>query len=111
MDPTRPLDVTVRIDSPQVVAYRLFFRRPGDTQGTVFGNGDDQSPNPASFPVGPLPSGSRIRYFMLINGNPQTAYRIVLGVEQGGGEVVPPVQITGTTDGDGTASERGEVTL
>lgn len=111
MDPTRPLDVTVGIESPQVVAYRLFFRHPGDTQGTAFATGDDQSPNPATFTVGPLPRGSAIRYFMLIDGNPQTAYRIVLGVEQGGSPVVMPREITGSTDGDGTASERGEVAL
>ena len=111
MDPTRPVDVIVRIDSPQVVAYRLWFRRPGDTTGTIFATGDDQSPNPATYTVGPLPGGSTIRYFMLINGNPQTAYRVALGVEQGGGLIVAPVLLTGTTDGDGSASERGEVAL
>ena len=111
MDPTIPVDVTVRIDSPHVVAYRLFFRRPGDTKGTVFATGDDQTANPATFTVGPLPRGSSIRYFMLINGNPQTAYRIAVDVEQDGAPIVVPAVLTGTTDGDGTASERGEVEL
>ena len=111
MDPTRPLAVTIRIDSPQVVAYRLWFRRPGESDWTEFATGDDQSPNPSTYPVGPLPRGSALRYFALISGNPQSAYRLDLAVAQGGAPIQPPLLLTGTTDVDGTASERGEVDL
>lgn len=112
MDPTQPLDVIVRIDSPQVVAYRLWWRPPGgtDEDWTKFATGDDQSPNPSTWTVGPLPRGSDIRWFALIDGNPQTAYRIAIGFEQGGRPVADPALLTGTTDGDGAASARGEVT-
>jgi len=109
MDPTRPLAVTVRIDSPQAVAYRLWFRQPEETDWTAFATGDDQSPNPSTYSVGPLPRGSVLRYFALISGNPQTAYRLELVVAQGGAPLQPPLLVAGTTDGDGTASEGGEV--
>jgi hypothetical protein len=111
MDPTQPLDVTVRIDSPHVVVYRLWFQRPGETDFTEFATGDDQSPNPASYSVGPLPRGSTVRYLMLIAGNPRTAYRIELGVEQRGAAVAQPVVLAAVTDDDGAASESGEVAL
>jgi hypothetical protein len=67
--------------------------------------------NPSCNPGGPFPVGTVVRWFMLIAGNPKTAYRIRIDFEQGGQDIRPPVLLSGTTDTGGTANEFGEVTL
>jgi len=110
MDPTRALSVTVRTDSPHVVSFRLWYQRPGDAAWTIFATAGPDSPNPATFEVGPLPAGSKLQYLVIVGGNPQTAYRVVLTALQGddalGGT---PLTLTGTTGQAGTATESGEV--
>lgn len=110
MDPTRPVRVCVRFDSPQSVAYRLFQQPPGG-QESPFATGSSMDANPSCNNGGPFPNGTVIRWFMLIAGNPKTAFRIRIDIEQGGTDVVPPVILSGTTDTGGTANEFGEVTL
>jgi hypothetical protein len=110
MDPTRPVRVCVRFDSPHSVAYRLFQQPPGG-QESELATGSSMDANPSCNTGGPFPSGTVIRWFMLIAGNPKTAYRIRIDFEQGGQDVVPPVILSGTTDAGGTANEFGEVAL
>ena len=115
MDPTRPIAVLVEIDSPQVVVYRLWFRRPGETLWTVFATGtDEEATNPSAHQhvVGPLPAGSRLAYHVIFSGNPVTSFRVRLTASQDGrpldgGEVM----IDGTTDGSGVAARQGEIQL
>jgi hypothetical protein len=115
MDPTAPLQVTVQIDSPQVVVYRLWFQRPGDAGWTQFANGTDEDSSAASghtFTVGPLPAGSKVGYQFILSGNPVTVFRVELTVAQrgaplGGG----PLMLEGTTDDTGVAVRQGQVAL
>jgi hypothetical protein len=114
MDPTLPLQVDVRIDSPQVVVYRLWFQRPGETEWTLFANGTDEDASSASghvFAVGPLPAGSKIGYQFILSGNPVTAFRVALTVSQGAAPLPSAsVLLEGTTDDTGVAVRQGEVT-
>ncbi|HEV7587927.1 MAG TPA: hypothetical protein VGO40_07320 [Longimicrobium sp.] len=113
MDPTQPLQANVRIDSPQVVVYRLWYQRPGDAGWTLFANGTDQDSSGASgqtFTVGPLPAGSLIGYQFILSGNPVTALRVELTMAQGG--VTLPegaLVLEGTTDDTGVAVRQGQV--
>jgi len=115
MDPTAPLQVHVRIDSPQVVVYRLWFQQPGDAAWTLFANGTDQDASGAAgqaFTVGPLAAGSKIGYQFILSGNPVTTFRVDLTVAQGagplpGGDLV----LEGTTDDTGVAVRQGQVAL
>ena len=113
MDPTAPLQVTVQIDSPQVVVYRLWFQRPGDAGWTLFANGTDETPSTASghaFTVGPLPSGSLIGYQLILSGNPVTVFRVVLAIAQGGAPLAGgPLVLEGVTDDTGVAVRQGQV--
>ncbi len=115
MDPTRPLQVTVEIDSPQVVVYRLWFRKPGDAQFTIFATGTDEAESSQSghtHVVGPLPAGSEIRNFFLFSGNPNTAYRARVTAAQDGAPLPgAEADVTGTTDSGGVAGAEGEVPL
>ena len=114
MDPTQPLQVSVRIDSPQVVVYRLWFQRPGDPGWTLFANGTDEDSSTASghaFEVGPLPAGSKLGYQFILSGNPVTAFRVELTTAQGG--VALPdgtLLLEGNTDDSGVAVRQGQVT-
>jgi hypothetical protein len=115
MDPSSPIQVNVQLDSPDVISYRLFFKRPSDSGWTVFANGTDEDAATASghtYTVGPLPSGSKIGYRFLISGNPVTAFRIRVDVGQHG-SLLPNghVPVAGTTDGSGVAVRQGEVSL
>jgi len=116
MDPTAPLQVTVRIDSPQVVVYRLWFQRPGDGDAwTLFANGTDEDSSSASghaFTVGPLPAGSKLGHQFIFSGNPATVFRVALTVAQGGAPLAEgPLVLEGTTDETGVAVRQGQVAL
>jgi hypothetical protein len=114
MDPTLPLDVSVQIDSPQVVVYRLWFQRPGDTGWTLFANGTDEDSSNASghvFSMGPLPAGSKLGYQFILSGNPSTVYRVTMGLAQGGAALPGQAQLMeGVTDDTGVAVRQGQVT-
>lgn len=110
MDPTKLVRVCVRFDSPHSVAYRLFQQPPGG-QESELGTGSSMDADPSCHAGGPYPGGTRIRWFMLIAGNPNTTYRIRIDFEQNGQDIVPQVKLSGTTDAGGTANEFGEVTL
>lgn len=113
MDPTLPIEISVRIDSPQVVLYRLWYKEPGDSTFTIFATGDDQSgsnPSGHQHGVGPLRNGSTIRWFFMISGNPHSPYRITVQASQNG-HTLGGDQISGTTDADGVVTESGGMTL
>ncbi|MEW5925862.1 MAG: hypothetical protein AB1941_00075 [Gemmatimonadota bacterium] len=114
MDPTQPIAVLVEIDSPQVVVYRLWFKRPGDTLWTIFATGtDEEATNPSAHQhvVGPLPEGSRIAYHVIFSGNPETFFRVRITASQSGSPLDEPVVIDGTTDASGVAARQGEIEL
>ena len=110
MDPSRPVTACVHFDSPHSVAYRLFPQLPGGPE-TELATGSSLDANPSCHPGGPFPGGTIVRWFVLIAGNPNTAYRVRITLEQNGQGVVDPIPLTGTTDAGGAANEFGEVTL
>jgi hypothetical protein len=110
MDPSRPVTACVHFDSPQSVAYRLFSQVPGGEE-TVLSTGSSMDANPSCHDGGPFPAGTVVRWFMLIAGNSNTAYRVRVTLQQNGQDVAGPAVLSGTTDNGGAANEFGEVTL
>jgi hypothetical protein len=100
-DPTKPIVVTVSLESPQVVDYRLWYKRPTDPAWTVFANGDHQKPL-NSFPVDPLPADSELAYHIRFIGNPETAFRARITLAQQSQQFME-VPIEGTTNKLGVA--------
>jgi hypothetical protein len=109
MDPNKPVRACVHFDSPHSVAFRLFHEAPGGAE-TEMATGSSQH-NPSCHSGGPFQAGTKIRWFFLIAGNPNTTYRMRVTLEQDGEPVINQVPVRGTTAGDGTANEVGEVTL
>jgi hypothetical protein len=115
MDPTAPIQINVRVDSPQVVVYRLWFQRPGEATWTLFANGTDEDSSSASghmFRVGPLAIGSKLRYQFIISGNELGFFRIEMEASQNGSPLPnSSLRFEGNTDDVGTAVRQGEVAL
>lgn len=110
IDPTRPIEFTVRIDSPTVVTYEFAYVKSGTS--TVFGRGtDNDAANPTghTYSFGPVPKGTAILYNVSLAGTANNAWRVVLQVLQNsvpvtGGQVIGSGQIatTGTASWSGT---------
>lgn len=97
----------VRVESPHVVRYRLFVRRPGDDTFSEAGSGTDPGGRHA---LGEMPTGSEVGASFNIAGTPNTAYRIRFTCEVDG-TPLPAAPITGTTDANGADARRATVTL
>lgn len=115
IDPTQPLTFIITFHSPHTVAYRLWYKRPGDEKPTIFATGtDDEGSNPSTHThtVKPLPAGSEIIYLVWLSGNPVTPYRIEVGMLQNG-QVVQDGAFTlrGNTDADGFEQKKGTILL
>lgn len=114
-DPALPLDVELSFESPHVVLYRLWIRRPGDQTWTVVASGtDDAASNPSAHRhrLPPMPRGSRVAVLMNLSGNPESAFRARLDLLQDGRGVTGGSHtFHGLTDGDGFAMRRREVDL
>jgi hypothetical protein len=100
-DPVKSIVVTVSLESPQVVDYRLWYKRPADPAWTVFANGDHQKPL-ESFPVAPLPANSEMAYHIRFIGNPESAFRARITLTQDT-QQFQEVLIEGTTNERGVA--------
>jgi hypothetical protein len=111
MDPTRPLDAVVQVESPHVAQYRLFARPADQAAFTGFASGTDLSAG-QPHPVGPLPQGSEIGVAFDVGGNPRTAYRVRLSCFQDGAPIPGATTVvSGTTDENGADSATGRVTV
>jgi hypothetical protein len=111
MDPTRPLDVVVQVESPHVVRYQLFARKAGEEEFVQFAEGTDQTSGQAH-PASPLPHGSEIGGAFSIVGNPRTAYRIRLSCFQNQAPIPgASTVVSGVTDENGADAVDGRVTL
>lgn len=114
-DPAAAIVFKIAFHSPHVVAYRLWYKRPGDAQFTIFATGtDNEASNPSKHghTVGPLPAGSEIAYLIWLSGNGNTPYRVDVDMLQQnqalpGGFFV----LQGHSDANGFAQENGTIKL
>lgn len=115
IDPEKPLNFAVSFESPQVAAYRFWYKLPAEPAFTIFATGtDDASSNPSSHQhtVRALPAGSEFAYVIFFTGNPQTTYRVVIEISQGGRVLEGGTfTLTGTTKSDGFAQENDTIQL
>lgn len=111
MDPTRPLDVVVQVESPHVAQYRLFARPADQANFVAFASGTDQTSGQAH-PVGPLPPGSEIGLVVDLAGNPARAWRVRLSCVQDGAPIPGATTVlSGTTDDSGADSATARMTV
>jgi hypothetical protein len=113
-DPAKPVVIQLSFDSPQVVNYRLSFALPGgDWQLIAIGTDEETVPKTGhTHQVGPLPSGSRLRYLLIFTGNPGVGFKATVTLLQDGAVLAGgPFRENGTTADDGVAVRRKEITL
>jgi hypothetical protein len=115
IDPTKPLAFTVVFHSPQVVAYRLWYKRPGEAKYTIFATGTDNEPsNPSTHThvVDNLSTGSEIVYLVWLSGSGNSLYQIDVELSQNG-QAVPngSFSLQGTTDADGFAQKKDTINI
>jgi hypothetical protein len=103
----RTVTAVVQVESPHVVRYRIFVRRPADAAFSEAGSGTDPG---ARHPLGELPAQSEVGASFNIAGTPNTAYRIRFVVEVDG-TPLPAAPITGTTDANGAEARRTTVSI
>jgi len=110
IDPQRELEINVISRSPHVAGYRLWTRTTNTGPWTVVADGDTQDNLPDSKRLGPLSSGTALAYWFGIGGNPNSHYRAVLLLSQGG-TVLPDGTLIeeGATDAAGFAVVEKEV--
>lgn len=114
-NPNQPITVTVDFGSPQVAAYKLWYKKKLDVLYTTLGTGTDKGPaSPANYPyaVSGLDSGSSIAYHVALSGNADSAYRVTITLLQGGVALAGGVaQLTGTIAANNRATLDGTFNL
>jgi len=83
IDHGEELDVNIVSKSPHVVAYRLWRQLP-QGQWQVCGEGHTADDIADHNLLTPLPEGARFAYWLGIGGNPNTQYRALVTIAQGG---------------------------
>jgi hypothetical protein len=111
-DPALPLDINVMGQSPHVVAYRMWFKKPGQTAWTRFAEGHTSDDISDHHTAGPFEDETKISYWLGIAGNAGTDYRAVVTFSQSG-KIVEGGMCSeeGRTDANGGAESKTEVTL
>ena len=111
VDPTRPLQVNVANQSPHVVAYKIWVKRP-NTDWADVGEGQTADDKPDFHTTGPCPKGTVLDYWFGIGGNPLTAWSALVTLSQDAHIVEGGLcGETGTTDADGVDLRETEVTF
>jgi hypothetical protein len=112
LDPQKELEINVISRSPHVLGYRLWTRTGNTGLWTVVADGDTQDDVPDSKRLGPLATGTALVYWFGIAGNPNSHYRSVLVLSQGGVVLQDGTQIEeGATDASGFAVVEREVSF
>lgn len=102
LDNSKPSQVCIRIDSPHVVVFKVFYRRPGE-QWTFVGQGTDEDVVDVSSHCYMLPAliaASEISCLLAFDGNEGTAFKAQVVASQDG--QIPDggaVQVTGLIAG------------
>lgn len=111
-DPAKPIDVNVVGQSPHVVAYRMWYQKPGETGWTKFAEGHTSDDVSDHYTAGPFADRTKISYWLGIAGKPQSEYRAVVTFAQDGKIVDGGMcQEEGRTDANGGAVKETEATL
>jgi hypothetical protein len=113
-DPAVPLDIEVSFDSPQVAACVLWQRPPGGEWQLFAKLTDEESVALTAhrYRLTDVADGTGLRYRFLFIGNANTAIEAHVRLAQDGRTLRHGhVEIGGSTDEDGVAVRRGEVTL
>jgi hypothetical protein len=108
---TLPVELNVVSQSPHVVVYRLWIRRPGGAW-EVLKDGTTADTIPDHSVHGPLAKGTGLAYWLGLGGNPRTRFEALVNLAQGGQTLPNGACIeVGNTDDSGVAEAHGEVLL
>jgi hypothetical protein len=108
-DPATPVRVHIVSQSPHTFAYKLWLALPAATAWSELDRGDIETP-PRDY--GPFPPGTKLAYTLLVAGNPDTDWKTLTILSQGGEPLAcsPPAE-TGITNESGVARRDTAVTL
>jgi hypothetical protein len=106
--PGRATVAVVAVESPHVVRYTLYLRRPGDEDFAKAAAGTQPGGRHA---LGELPAATEVGGVFVIAGGPNTAYRIAFDCEVDGTPVPGTEPVSGTTDANGADARRVIVRL
>jgi hypothetical protein len=112
-DPNSKIDVTLALNSPQIVNFFLSFLKPQDTTWTLFASSlapDATTDTFHSWTLNNLPTGTKIKYDLHFNGHPNTRYKVDFDGNQAGVNVFS-VKIQGSVGSNNSGNEDGIVTL
>ena len=111
VDPSREVQVNVVNQSPHVVAYRVWVKRPG-TDWVDVGEGQTADDKADFYTISKCPKGTLLDYWFGIGGNPLTAWSALLTLSQDAKIVTGGLcGEDGTTDVDGVDVRETEVTF
>lgn len=83
IDHNAPLDVNFVSKSPHVVVYRLWRQLP-QASWEICADGDSSDEVSDHHELSAMPAGSKVAYWLGIGGNPNTHYRALVTMAQGG---------------------------
>lgn len=111
-DPSAEIQINIVSRSPHVVAFRLWFQVPGQTDWTTVFTGKTDDDVPDYKEIRPLPDGSLIAWWLGIGGNAKTPYRTVITFAQGGHVLDGGTRLEeGKVDDNGLAFAEGTISL
>jgi hypothetical protein len=108
-DPAMLVRVHIVSQSPHTFAYKLWLALPDATAWSELDRGDIETP---ARDYGPFPSGTKLAYTLLVAGNPDTDWKTLTLLSQGGETLAcSPAAETGITNESGVARRDTAVTL
>jgi hypothetical protein len=113
-DPSKPLDIELSFDSPQVVTYKLWQKLPGGVFTLVAQGTDKEDVQVTSHrhQLASLPPGTKIKYRLTFAGNAKTPIKAQVAFSQAAmflrNAVFPE---SGSTDEQGVAVRSQEHTF
>ena len=111
-DPTAPIDVEVRGETPHVIAYKLWTKAPGEDRWTVAAEGHSEDGVPDTHAIGPLPIGTLVAWWLGVGGRPGSWFRAGVRFGQGGALLEGGERrLRGRTNDRGGAVRSGEARL
>jgi hypothetical protein len=111
-DPTAPIDVEVRGETPHVLAYKLWVKAPGEDRWAVAAEGHSEDGIPDAHAIGPLALGTLVAWWVGVGGRPGSWFRAVIRFGQGGALLEGGERrVRGRTNDRGGAVRNGEARL
>ena len=111
-DPTLPIDLELAVETPHVVAWRVWTKAPDDDRWIVAAEGHTEDEAPDVHVLGPLALGTLIAWWIGIGGAPGSWFRVALRFRQRDEPLeAGERRVRGRTNDRGGAARSGEARI